>query len=39
LSCPVGFKNATDGGFKIAIDAINAAMSPHHFLSLTKEGR
>ncbi|WP_426991595.1 3-deoxy-7-phosphoheptulonate synthase AroG [Methylomonas sp. CM2] len=39
LSCPVGFKNATDGGVKIAIDAINAAMSPHHFLSLTKEGR
>ncbi len=39
LSCPVGFKNATDGSFKIAIDAINAAMSPHHFLSVTKEGR
>jgi 3-deoxy-7-phosphoheptulonate synthase len=39
LSCPVGFKNATDGGIKIAIDAINAAMSPHHFLSLTKAGR
>ena len=39
LSCPVGFKNATDGGIQIAIDAINAAMSPHHFLSLTKEGR
>ncbi|MCK9607039.1 MAG: 3-deoxy-7-phosphoheptulonate synthase AroG [Methylomonas sp.] len=39
LSCPVGFKNATDGGVKIAIDAINAAMSPHHFLSVTKEGR
>lgn len=38
LSCPVGFKNATDGGIKIAIDAINAAMSPHHFLSVTKEG-
>ncbi len=39
LSSPVGFKNATDGGIKIAIDAINAAMSPHHFLSMTKEGR
>ena len=39
LSCPVGFKNATDGSIKIAIDAIGAAMSPHHFLSLTKEGR
>lgn len=39
LSCPVGFKNATDGGVKIAIDAINAAMTAHHFLSVTKEGR
>ncbi len=39
LSCPVGFKNATDGGIRIAIDAINSAMSPHHFLSVTKEGR
>ncbi len=38
LSCPVGFKNATDGTVKIAIDAIRAAMSPHHFLSLTKAG-
>jgi 3-deoxy-7-phosphoheptulonate synthase len=38
LSCPVGFKNATDGTVKIAIDAIGAAMSPHHFLSLTKAG-
>ncbi|MDD4914808.1 MAG: 3-deoxy-7-phosphoheptulonate synthase [Methylococcales bacterium] len=39
LSCPVGFKNATDGGIKIAIDALNAGRSPHHFLSVTKEGR
>lgn len=39
LSCPVGFKNATDGGIKIAVDAINSAVSPHHFLSVTKEGR
>ncbi|MFQ5581993.1 MAG: 3-deoxy-7-phosphoheptulonate synthase [Mariprofundaceae bacterium] len=38
LSCPVGFKNGTDGGFQIAIDAIRAAAHPHHFLSLTKEG-
>jgi len=38
LSCPVGFKNATDGGVKVAIDAIGAAMRPHHFLSLTKAG-
>ncbi len=39
LSCPVGFKNATDGTVKIAIDAISAAMRPHHFLSVTKAGR
>jgi len=38
LSCPVGFKNATDGGVKVAIDAIGAARRPHHFLSLTKAG-
>lgn len=38
LSCPVGFKNATDGTIKIAIDAIGAAMAPHHFLSVTKAG-
>ncbi|RMG51466.1 MAG: 3-deoxy-7-phosphoheptulonate synthase [Gammaproteobacteria bacterium] len=39
LSCPVGFKNGTDGGLQIAIDAIRSASRPHHFLSLTKEGR
>ena len=39
LSCPVGFKNATDGGFRVAIDAIRSASRPHHFLSVTKEGR
>ncbi|MDD5271572.1 MAG: 3-deoxy-7-phosphoheptulonate synthase, partial [Methylovulum sp.] len=38
VSCPIGFKNSTDGTIKIAIDAIGAAMSPHHFLSLTKTG-
>ncbi len=38
LSCPVGFKNSTDGGFKIAIDAVSAASNPHVFMSLTKEG-
>ncbi len=38
LSCPVGFKNSTDGGFKIAIDAVKAASNPHVFMSLTKEG-
>ena len=39
LSCPVGFKNGTDGKLKIAIDAVFSATSPHHFLSLTKEGK
>lgn len=38
LSCPVGFKNSTDGSVRIAIDAIRAAVRPHVFLSLTKEG-
>ena len=38
LSCPVGFKNGTDGNLKIACDAIKAASHPHHFLSVTKGG-
>jgi 3-deoxy-7-phosphoheptulonate synthase len=38
LSCPVGFKNGTDGNVKIAVDAIRAAQTPHHFLSVTKGG-
>ena len=38
LSCPVGFKNGTDGNVKIAIDASLAARRPHHFLSVTKAG-
>ncbi|AFZ83669.1 3-deoxy-7-phosphoheptulonate synthase [Candidatus Kinetoplastibacterium blastocrithidii TCC012E] len=38
LSCPVGFKNGTDGNIKIAIDAIKTASQPHHFLSVTKGG-
>ena len=39
LSCPVGFKNGTDGGIQIAIDAIKAASKEHNFLSVTKEGK
>ena len=39
LSCPVGFKNGTDGTLQIAVDAVRAANAAHHFLSLTKEGR
>jgi 3-deoxy-7-phosphoheptulonate synthase len=38
LSCPVGFKNGTDGNVRIAIDAIKAAQQPHNFLSVTKGG-
>jgi 3-deoxy-7-phosphoheptulonate synthase len=38
LSCPVGFKNGTDGNVRIAIDAIKAAQQSHHFLSVTKGG-
>ncbi len=39
LSCPVGFKNGTDGTLRVAVDAIRSASQPHNFLSLTKEGR
>ena len=39
LSCPVGFKNATDGDVQVAVDAIGAAKRSHHFLSVTKEGQ
>lgn len=39
LSCPVGFKNGTDGNVRVAIDAIRTASNPHHFLSVTKDGR
>ncbi len=39
ISSPIGFKNATDGSIKIAIDAIGAARSQHHFLSVTKAGQ
>jgi 3-deoxy-7-phosphoheptulonate synthase len=38
ISCPIGFKNGTDGNLRIAVDAIKAAASPHHFLSVTKAG-
>ncbi|OQX11447.1 MAG: 3-deoxy-7-phosphoheptulonate synthase [Thiothrix lacustris] len=39
VSCPIGFKNGTYGNLNIAIDAIGASSRPHHFLSVTKEGR
>ena len=38
LSCPVGFKNGTDGSIKIAADAILAAQAPHAFMGMTKMG-
>ncbi|KAI9472243.1 MAG: 3-deoxy-7-phosphoheptulonate synthase [Benjaminiella poitrasii] len=38
LSCPVGFKNGTDGSNGVAYDAIRAASNGHHFLSVTKQG-
>jgi 3-deoxy-7-phosphoheptulonate synthase len=38
LSCPVGFKNGTDGGIGVAVDAIRAAGAPHHFMGVTKGG-
>jgi len=38
LSCPVGFKNGTDGGIKVAADAILAARAPHAFMGMTKMG-
>jgi len=39
LSAPIGFKNGTDGNIRIAIDAIQAAARPHHFLSVHKNGQ
>ncbi len=39
LSCPVGFKNGTDGGVKVAVDAIQAAQAAHAFMGMTKMGQ
>ena len=39
LSCPVGFKNGTDGDARIAADAVKSASHPHHFMAVTKGGR
>ena len=38
LSCPVGFKNGTDGAVQVAIDAMRAAQGSHHFISITLQG-
>src|SRR5690242_20967680 len=37
LSCPVGFKNGTDGSIKVAVDALRAAAAPHAFMGMTKD--
>ncbi len=39
LSCPVGFKNGTDGNVQIAVEAAVSAAQPHRFMAVTKEGR
>ncbi len=39
LSCPVGFKNGTDGGVRVAVDALRAAAAPHAFMGMTKTGQ
>ena len=39
LSCPVGFKNGTNGDVKVAVDAVLAASQPHRFLAVNKDGR
>jgi 3-deoxy-7-phosphoheptulonate synthase len=38
LSCPIGFKNGTDGNVRVAVEAVRAASQPHHFLAVTKQG-
>lgn len=39
LSMPVGFKNATNGSLQVALDAMRAAQSPHHFIGVDEDGR
>ena len=38
LSMPVGFKNGTDGGLNVALNAMNSALQQHHFLGINPEG-
>ncbi len=38
LSCPIGFKNSTDGSVQVAVDAVKSAHHSHIFLSVTKQG-
>ena len=39
LSTPVGFKNGTDGSLEVAINALQSARHPHHFLGITQQGQ
>lgn len=39
LSMPVGFKNGTDGGIHVALNALKSAQSPHHFLGINQDGK
>ena len=39
LSCPIGFKNGTDGGVQMAADALVACSAPHAFMGMTKMGQ
>jgi 3-deoxy-7-phosphoheptulonate synthase len=39
LSCPVGFKNGTDGGVQMAADALISCRAPHAFMGMTKMGQ
>jgi 3-deoxy-7-phosphoheptulonate synthase len=39
LSCPVGFKNGTDGGLTVATNALNSVAKPHRFLGINSEGQ
>ena len=39
LSTPVGFKNGTDGNIQVAINAMQSALSPHHFLGIDAQGK
>ena len=39
MSCPVGFKNSTNGSIQVALDAIGSSSNSHIFLSITKEGK
>jgi 3-deoxy-7-phosphoheptulonate synthase len=39
LSMPVGFKNGTDGGVEVALNALESVGAPHHFLGVNQQGQ